>query len=501
MSDITIVGLGPGSPTQISLGALQALRIADHIYFRTMVHPVIPWLIKELDLPPTGYTAFDSCYETADSFDQVYKTIIEALTDEVSTRGMVTYAVPGHPGVAETTVTELVGWAKRKGKTVDIIPSMSCLDAVYTTLNIDPTMGLVIGDALDMDMPQLVPGKSLLLTQVYSRLVASEVKLRLMEELDDEHPVTVIRGAGVPGEEKVTTIPLYQLDTLSWLDHLTSVYVKMENAPTPDVRYQSTESTYPLDALVEVMQRLRAPDGCPWDREQTHESLRRYLVEETYEVLEAIDEKRWDHVQEELGDVLLQVVFHAEIAAENQRFDINDVILTVTEKLIRRHPHIFGSIQVQDADEVSRNWEEIKKRERKLNKDEYVSILDGVPIGLPALTQAEKIQAKAARVGFQWDSISGAMAKVMEELDELEAAWTEDDQHAISIELGDVLFALVNVARYLDVDPEMALREAVKKFTARFHYIEEMAAKQGLKLTEMSLEEMDELWNAAKRQG
>ena len=156
---------------------------------------------------------------------------------------------------------------------------------------------------------------------------------------------------------------------------------------------------------------------------------------------------------------------------------------------------------MKDADEVSRNWEEIKKRERKLNKEEYESILDGVPLGLPALTQAEKIQAKAARVGFQWDNISGAMAKVTEELDELEAAWAEDDEHAVSIEFGDVLFALVNVARYLGVDPEMALREAVGKFTARFHYIEEMAAKQGLKLAEMSLEEMDELWNAAKRQG
>jgi len=376
---------------------------------------------------------------------------------------------------------------------------MSCLDAVYAALGIDPTAGLVIGDAFELDGYQ--SGRPLLLTQVYNRLIASDVKLRLMEQFDDEYPITVIRAAGVPGEEKIAAIPLYQLDTLPWIDHLTSVYVpEQPNHSQMPQSPSSASCAYPLDPLVEVMQRLRAPEGCPWDQMQTHESLRRYLVEETYEVLEAIDQGNWEHVKEELGDVLLQVVFHAEIAAENRRFDINDVIAAVTEKLIRRHPHVFGAVQVENAAEVSINWEKIKERERELIGEEFKSVLDGVPKGLPALTRAEKIQAKAAKVGFEWDEISGAMAKVLEELQELQAAWEKEDHSAVHLELGDLLFALVNVARYLDVDPEMALREATDKFIARFHYIEETAARQGRELADMDLEEMDQLWDAAKKE-
>lgn len=257
-------------------------------------------------------------------------------------------------------------------------------------------------------------------------------------------------------------------------------------------------SYYPLDPLVEVMKRLRAPDGCPWDNIQTNASLRRYLVEETYEVLEAIDEQDWGKVQEELGDVLLQVVFHATIAAENQLFDINDVIATITEKLIRRHPHIFGDTEVNSAREVTSNWEKIKQQERRALGREYASILDGVPKDLPALTQAEKTQAKAARVGFEWDDVSGAIAKVQEELDELAKAREKGNQDAIQEEMGDVLFALVNVARYLGVDPEMALRASTKKFVNRFHYIEDVAEEEGLSLSVMGLDELDRLWDAAK---
>lgn len=257
-------------------------------------------------------------------------------------------------------------------------------------------------------------------------------------------------------------------------------------------------SYYPLDPLVEVMKRLRAPDGCPWDNIQTNASLRRYLVEETYEVLEAIDEQDWGKVQEELGDVLLQVVFHATIAAENQLFDINDVIATITEKLIRRHPHIFGDTEVNSAREVTINWEKIKQQERQALGREYASILDGVPKDLPALTQAEKTQAKAARVGFEWDDVSGAIAKAQEELDELAKAREKGNQDAIQEEMGDVLFALVNVARYLGVDPEMALRASTKKFVNRFHYIEDVAEEEGLSLSVMGLDELDRLWDAAK---
>ena len=236
MSDITIVGLGPGSPAQISIGALDALREANHIYFRTKVHPVIPWLIEELSLSPADYTTFDSIYETAQSFDQVYEEIVGILTAKVNEGGTVTYAVPGHPAVAETTVTQLLEWAKNTGKSIRVVPSMSCLDAVYSSLGIDPTMGLVVGDAFELEGS--FAGRPLLLTQVYNRLIASDVKLKLMEQFDDEYPITVIRAAGIPGEERMVTIPLYQLDTLPWIDHLTSVcsgkQEETQTAPGPN---------------------------------------------------------------------------------------------------------------------------------------------------------------------------------------------------------------------------------------------------------------------------
>ena len=496
MTEITIVGLGPGSPSQISTGALAALRNAKHLYLRTMTHPVVPWLVAELNLASTDFTAFDSYYETADSFEEVYQQIFQTLTTELYAGKEIVYAVPGHPRVAETTVTQLVDWARQEQKTVSIVPSMSCLDAVYTALSIDPTIGLVIADALDL--PEVLPGKPMLVTQVYNRLVASDVKLQLMEHLADEHPITVVRGAGMPGEERIVKIPLYRLDNLPWIDHLTSVYVEIDDQSLVDTIPEQAGCAYPLDPLVGVMQRLRAPDGCPWDYAQTNESLRRYLVEETYEVLEAIDEQEWDKVEEELGDVLLQVVFHAAIAAEHQWFDINDVIATVTQKLIRRHPHIFGDVEVKNAQEVTVNWEKIKQQERRELGQEYKSVLDGVPMGLPALTQAEKIQVKAARVGFEWADISGAIAKVKEELQELAEAQEHLDHANIQAEMGDVFFALVNVARYLGIDPEMALRATTRKFISRFHYIEETADQQGLELTTMDLDKMDQLWDAAK---
>ncbi|NLK08576.1 MAG: nucleoside triphosphate pyrophosphohydrolase [Firmicutes bacterium] len=264
------------------------------------------------------------------------------------------------------------------------------------------------------------------------------------------------------------------------------------------IKNPSKTPAYPLDPLVEVMLRLRAPDGCPWDKIQTNESLRRYLVEETYEVLEAIDEQEWCKVKEELGDVLLQVVFHAAIAAENDLFDINDVVETVTTKLIRRHPHIFGDGTAEDADAVMISWEKIKEQERKAMGQEYESVLDGVPKDLPALTQAEKIQEKAARVGFEWEHVSGALTKVQEELDEFQKAYQDDNHSNMVAEMGDVFFALVNVARYLEIDPEMSLREATHKFIRRFHFVEESAEGLGRDLTSMDLEEMDQLWDKAK---
>ncbi|HHT74046.1 MAG TPA: nucleoside triphosphate pyrophosphohydrolase [Firmicutes bacterium] len=251
-----------------------------------------------------------------------------------------------------------------------------------------------------------------------------------------------------------------------------------------------------LERLLKIMEKLRSPEGCPWDREQTHKTLKRYLIEEAYEVLEAIDSGDPELLGEELGDVLLQVVFHAQIAKELGAFTMDDVIDSICEKLIRRHPHVFADTEVESVGEVMRNWDAIKKMEK--HGRERTSILDGVPKEFPALMRAEKIQKKAAKVGFEWDDIHGAFGKVGEELEELRTALDSEDGEKIKDEFGDVLFALVNVARYAKVDPELALQDATSKFIQRFRFIEEKAQAQGRSLEEMSLAEMDALWDQAK---
>lgn len=256
-----------------------------------------------------------------------------------------------------------------------------------------------------------------------------------------------------------------------------------------------------LSRLVEIMHKLRAEDGCPWDRKQTHRSLRTYLIEEAYEVIQAIDNQDDDELCEELGDVLLQVVFHSEIADERRRFNINHVLEGIIEKLIRRHPHVFGSVEAKDSETVLRNWERIKQTEHAEDADGegQVSILHNIAGAMPALMRAVKVQSKASRVGFDWPDVEGALSKVAEELSELEEARNAGDIDAVEEEVGDTLFALVNVARFLKVDPEIALGKAVDKFIGRFQYVEDEAERSNRHLEEMTLEEMDMLWEESKQ--
>lgn len=262
-----------------------------------------------------------------------------------------------------------------------------------------------------------------------------------------------------------------------------------------------TPAMHPLDPLVNVMAKLRGPGGCPWDKEQDHKSLKKYLIEEAYEVLDAIDRGDDAALVEELGDVLLQVVFHSQIASEEGRFDIDDVVEAITEKLIRRHPHVFGDASAPDAETVLANWEKLKQEERAQKSGETArpSLMDGIPKGLPALMLAADVQRRAAKVGFEWEEASGALEKVAEELGEVAQARAAGDREKLFEEWGDLLFALVNVARYDGIDPEEALRHAAKKFADRFRHIEARAAESGRELSEMTLAEMDALWDEAKR--
>ena len=249
-----------------------------------------------------------------------------------------------------------------------------------------------------------------------------------------------------------------------------------------------------FEKLVEIMAKLRSLDGCPWDREQTHESLRPFLLEEAYEVLEALDGQNDEELKEELGDLLLQVVFHAQVADERGAFDIDQVIDGINDKLVRRHPHVFGSVKINTAAEQRIHWEGLKKKEGKS------SIVDGVPSTLPALLRAQRVQQKASTVGFDWDTKDQVWKKVKEEISELKHAIDEQDEKGIDEELGDLLFALVNLSRFLDINPEESLRGAVHKFIKRFQKVEQAMEAEGKRLQDATLEEMDAVWNRIKKE-
>ena len=256
-----------------------------------------------------------------------------------------------------------------------------------------------------------------------------------------------------------------------------------------------SKESYDVYDLVEIVKKLRAPGGCPWDREQDHHSIRRNFLEEAYEAVEAIDEEDPGHLKEELGDVLLQVVFHALMEEEQGRFDIDDVADGICKKLIYRHPHVFGDVTVSGSGEVLQNWEELKRKEK--HQATTADSVDAVARSLPGLWRAEKVQKKAAKVGFDWPDVSGALEKLEEETAELKDAIAQGSN--IQEELGDLLFAAVNVARFVKVDPEDAMTAACDKFARRFRQVEQAARSQGKELSRMTLAEMDGLWDQAKQ--
>jgi tetrapyrrole methylase family protein/MazG family protein len=310
------------------------------------------------------------------------------------------------------------------------------------------------------------------------------VKLTLTNQYPDAHPVVLLHGAGLPDAVR-EDLPLYEIDRSPHLAHLTTLFVPPLTVASSMERFQET------------IAHLRAPEGCPWDRKQTHQSLRPYLLEESAEVLDALDSGDMESLCEELGDLLLQVVLHSQVAIDEGNFTMADIVAGINAKIIRRHPHVWGDVEVNDVDDLKRVWQQQKDAE-KSHDLHAESKLDGVPKALPALAQATAYQKKAAKVGFDWPSIEPVIDKVMEEIDEIKTAATEEER---SSEIGDLLFAVVNWARWHDIDAETALRETNGRFRARFGYIEDQARATGRDLPDMSLDEMDALWDEAKQQG
>lgn len=482
---ITIVGLGPGNPAHVTREAWDVLSQADEIYVRTGRHPTVAGLPAQV----TVHT-FDYLYETLADFGSVY----EAITNEILALGRrpegVVYAVPGHPRVAESSVARILDRAAAEALPVRVVEGLSFVEPVLSLLGIDALpregAGLQLADATDLAMahhPPLDPDRPALVGQLYDRRLAGDVKLTLMNAYPADHPVTVVRAAGT-AEASAVTLPLQDLDRGEALDHLTTLYVP----PLPH--------TGGLPAFQQTVARLRAPDGCPWDREQTHQTLRNNLLEETYEALAALDADEPAKLAEELGDLLMQIAMHVQIATEAGDFQFADVIGGIDAKLKRRHPHVFGDVSVRGTEDVLRNWETIKAGEHAEAGEAERSRLAGVPASLPALARAQALGERAARTGFDWPDVEGVLAKLGEEIAELRAV---DDAEQREHELGDVLLTMANIARWLEVDAESALRGACDRFTRRYAGMEQAARAQGVSLADLAPAEQDALWEEAKR--
>jgi len=482
-SRVVVVGLGPGGEQHITAETLATIDRVPRQFLRTARHPsahVVP-----------DATSFDELYEDAERFADVYAKIVEHLVTAADAFGEVLYVVPGSPLVLERSVRMLLDDQRID---VMLLPAMSFLDVAWACLGIDPVeTGVRLVDGHDFTTAAAGATGPLLVAHTHANWVLSEIKLAVDDPdgtLDDT-AVTLLQALGT-ADERIVETTWAEMDHTIEADHLTSLYVPSLGVPVGAgyVRFHQLART------------LR--ERCPWDIEQTHESLVPYLVEESYEVVDAIhaldpsDPGTDELLIEELGDLLYQIEFHATIAEQEGRFTIADVTTGIHDKLVRRHPHVFGdefgvTVDVDGTEQVLANWEEIKRAEKG-----RTSMFDGIPSALPSLAYANKVQKKAAKVGFDWPDVDGALPKIAEEASELVRAAHGGDAGATDEELGDLLFAVVNVARHLGVDPEAALRRASWKFRRRFELVERLAGERSIDLGAVDLDTLDALWDEVK---
>ena len=477
---LVILGLGPAGLERLSGEALEILRDEHRkVIARTLEHPASRELARFRTV-----MGCDDLYRSRADFDAVYDAIADRVVAAAQV-GRVAYVVPGSAVVGERAVPRIRRRAAALGVAVDVFPGESFLDLVYARAGVDPiATGLQVVDGRDLPdpFPLHVPT---VITQVDRPYVLGDVAAVLGRVLPDNTPVTILDSLGSP-DESVETIPLSDVTA---------------REPGPRTTLFLSPPAVGWHGLVVINRRLRAE--CPWDREQTHHSLVSHLVEEAYETVDALsrlgpeaprgepDFGAYAKVEEELGDLLLQVVFHATLAAETGAFGVEEVAEGIRRKLVRRHPHVFGDVDATTPDQVIANWESLKTEEKARE-----SLMDDVPGALPAIGRADKMQRRAASVGFDWDSVEPVIAKVREELDELDEVLADPVRAAE--ELGDMLFATVNLARHLGLDAELALRHAADTFSERFRSVELMASEAAKRLASMSLGEMDELWNRVK---
>lgn len=466
---ITVTGLGPGALDRVPK-PVRDLLLDDRrtVIVRTVDHPAAAELATMRDV-----VFCDDLYRASETFEDVYGAIADRVIEAAAT-GPVVYAVPGSPMIGEFAVRQII----ERSNDVEVVAAESFIDAILNEVGYDPLdRGLQILNGHDLPDP-LILDKPTIIGHLDRPEILADILGAVGSVVPEKTTVTLLSGVGGPDAEVVAGV-VEEIPT-RLAGFRTSLFIDAEPGG--------------LVGAVRVMRRLR--EECPWDREQTHQSLVKNLVEETYELIEAIgrlpgNETDWvaySEVEDELGDVLLQVLFHEAIARQAGAFDIDGVAEVMRQKLVRRHPHVFGDVAVSGAADVKDNWDRIKDEESGGPPD---SVLDGVPDGLPALQRASKLQNRAAKVGFDWGAASEVVPKVREEVSELEAAMAGDG--AVEAELGDLLFSVVNLARHLGVDPEVALRRATVTFEQRFRRME----KEG-PLHELDLVELNRRWEAAK---
>lgn len=479
---IVVVGLGPGGADWVVPRARRTLAEASARFVRTARHQAV----ADLAADGLDFESFDARYEAADDLDSVYPAIVDALVAAAREHGDVAYAVPGSAVVAERSVELLRARADAGEVELELVPGVSFAELAWARVGVDPLHGARVVDGRDLDGAVLDVGGPVLIAQVDSRLVCSDVKLALLERLDPGTPVTVLEHLGLE-DERVTTLALAELDRAVEPDHLTAVFVELPPGASDA-----------FGALVALGRRLRGPGGCPWDAEQTHRSLTRYLLEEAYEVVDAIELLGDDDaspdpggaayaaVADELGDLLFQVVFHSLLAEEAHAFSTADVSRGIHDKLVRRHPHVFGDVAVESASDVVRNWEQIKKEERSSE-----SLVDAVPTGLPALLFTLKLFRKAASIGLEPADRDVAARAITDAVARSAGPEWPGDADGI---VGEVLGAAVMLARSAGIDPESALRGWAGRYRAHFQEMEAVARERGLDLHALDPSAVASLW-------
>ncbi|MDO8879467.1 MAG: nucleoside triphosphate pyrophosphohydrolase [Coriobacteriia bacterium] len=469
MGSIAIVGLEPDAAGALDARAAGRLQAADAVVVPSATGAAAD-AVARLGITPVTFADI-GLSERAPAVE-----VVEALRALADT-GDVVLASAGYPFVREGVISGLLA---RAGTRLDVFPVVSPVQVLMLALDIDTTADLEIIDAGSLGVAELRRDVHLIVTGVDNGLVARAVAGRLAGSYPSEHTV-VTAGCRASGGFDLVPLTLAELAAGPPVCRDAALYIPPSRLEPPTG----------FAELVRIIAILRGDDGCPWDREQTHESLAPHLIEEAYETLSAIESGDPDALADELGDILLQVVLHAEIGAGAGTFSIDDVVASIVTKIRRRHPHIFGTVTVSSAEEVTRNWDAIKRDERP-----HAGALGEVPDALPALMRAQKISRRAAGVGFEWEDIGGVWEKVHEEIDELTAAAPGGENAAE--ELGDLLFTIVNVARHMGIDAESALRGTCDKFVRRFEDMEQAAASTGRALGDLEPHEWEILWGQAK---